>query len=456
MDATMIRYIFFSTTVAVVIVGSAFLLHPFLRPGDAEQPSIPFSGVTADESGVIPSPLQAKTVDELIAEAKERSSHIKGLYMTADVANDQSPGAVRLRNSIIRLATSTEINGIVIDVKEVCGPDYDKENLSGLVRDLKANGIWTIARIVAFKDASQIYVHPEWYLTRGSPKAAGEDECAHKRHLRIRHPEGKISIPVFWQDRRGGFWLDPAHPGARQYLIDFSKEVIGLGFDEIQFDYIRFPSDGDVGHAIYPAWDGKAPKHAVMKSFFEFLSRELRVRKPDIILSADLFGYAAIRAGDVGIGQRLEDIGSSFDYISFMVYPSHYYHGFQLPDNPRRGLPAVMYSPHEARLHPDVTVRRSLLVARDYLDGIKHATSTRATGTVVSLFESEMISSGVRIRPWLEDFFHAEDRAALRPHGVEKVRLQIEAAESVEDHGWLLWNAANVYTEGALRREEGE
>ncbi len=409
--------------------------------------------------GQISAPLiPQKTKEELIAEALEKSSEIKALYMTADVANDQGAGATRLRKKLIEIVDTTEINGLVIDVKEVCGPDYTEGALKKLLTELREKNIWSIARIVVFKDDAQFEAHPDWYLTRKNYRAAGK-ECIYKKHLRVKPADGKKPDVVFWQDKRGGYWLDPAHPEARNYILEFSKKMIDLGFNELQYDYLRFPSDGDVEKAIYPFWDGKTPKYMVMKNLFEFLNKNLKEYKPDIILSADLFGYAAILAGDVGIGQRLEDIEDSFDYISFMVYPSHYYSGLYLPADPTHNLPAVNFTFTKARVNPGEVVYRSLLLARDFLDGkiststTGMATSTAKATSTVEIVENPKPRSQVRLRPWLEDFFHEDDKAAGRPYGIEKVRLQIEAAEKAEKHGWMLWNAANVYTEGALKKQ---
>ncbi|TSC76090.1 MAG: hypothetical protein G01um101433_820 [Parcubacteria group bacterium Gr01-1014_33] len=406
-----------------------------------------------------------KTPEERIAEAKERSSHIKGLYMTADVANDQGAGATRLRDKIIQLAETTEINGIVIDVKEVCGPDYSPENLKKLIDELHQKNIWAIARIAVFKDASQIEVHPEWYLTRKA-QIPVEDWCARKKYLQAKNPAGEKPSVYFWRDTKGGYWLDPASDGARHYIAELGKKMIDLGFDELQFDYIRFPSDGDTQNAIYPVWDKKTPRHEILKSFFEFLNASLKSHKPEIIMSADLFGYVATQREDLGIGQRLQDIGNYFDYTSFMVYPSHYYSGLVLPADPQDALPAVNLTAHEARAHPDTVVYRSLLAARNFLDGktrmpdsraergTKIATSTQNIASTTSFaIASSTPVSGAKLRPWLEDFFHEQDKAAKRPYGAEKVRLQIDAAQKAEPHGWMLWNAANVYTEEALRKE---
>ena len=260
--------------------------------------------------------------------------------------------------------------------------------------------------------------------------------------------------------------MDPASPGAREYILHLSKKMIDLGFDELQFDYIRFPSDGDVENAIYPVWDGIQPRHEVLTSFFTFLHDNLKRHKPEIMLSADIFGYVAAQREDLTIGQRLDDIGHFFDYVSFMVYPSHYYGGLQYAADPINNLPAINYSATDARMHPNVVVGRSLVAARDYLDSINNrhgaevASSSfpnQGTGEIaISARDSALngtATSAARIRPWLEDFFHDEDRAAERPYGAQKVRMQIDAAEAAEDAGWLLWNAANVYSEDALKKE---
>lgn len=402
-----------------------------------------------------------KSPEELRDDALARSSEIKGLYMTADVANDQGAGATRLRNRIIGLAKTTEINGMVIDVKEVCGPDYHRAHLKALLDTLHRDHIWAIGRIVTFKDASQIYAHPEWYLKQKSPKKVF-DQCANRKYLRVAGTGATNNN--FWQDNKGGYWLDAASPGAREYIFSFAKQMIDLGFDELQFDYVRFPSDGDVDAAIYPAWNHKTPKYEVMKSFFSGLGASLRAYKPDIIISADLFGYAALQYGDVGIGQRLQDIGESFDYVSFMVYPSHYYSGLYLEPNALHNLPAVALDAKGVRTHPDITVGRSLQAARDFLDGAQRTaivtastistSSPQAMATPVSAeLKAAEARSHVRLRPWLEDFFHEQDKVAHRPYGAQKVRTQIDAAERVERHGWLLWNASNVYTDGALKKE---
>ncbi|MBI3630809.1 MAG: hypothetical protein HY221_00520 [Candidatus Sungbacteria bacterium] len=414
-----------------ILVGLAFAWSMFRIRGQA------------DVTSAVGPAVRQKTKEELIAEARERSSRINALYMTADVANDPGMGAAALREKIIGLAQASEINGIVIDVKEVCGPDYNEVRLKDLLRELHQKNIWAIARIVSFKDASQRQAHPEWYLTRRSGREVS-DGCAAKHHLVLNGHAGDPQ-PIFWRDNKGGYWMDPASQGARQYLAGIAEKMIDLGFDELQFDYVRFPSDGDVSAALYPVWDKTTPRYAVMEDFFRFLNHTLKEYRPEIILSADLFGYVAVQHEDETIGQRLEDIGDSFDYVSFMVYPSHYYAGLFLLADPSRNLTAVNYSFAQARANPGVVVERSLYVAHDFLNEL--VASSTATTT------PPMPRSSARLRPWLEDFFHEADRLSGRPYGTEKVRMQIDAAERVERHGWMLWNASNIYTSGALKKK---
>lgn len=429
--------------IAGALVGIAVFVFAVIRP--EKEYSLATASDTPEEKA------KGLSVEERIRIAGEHSRNIKGLYMTADVASGEGPGPEHLRTQLIKIAEDTEINGLVIDVKEVCGPDYSEERLSALLKELHEKHIWAIARLTVFKDASQIETHPDWYLTRALAKPV-QDQCFRKKYLREKNPGGKPGTTVFWRDDKGGYWMDPAHPVVYAYIVALGKKMIDLGFDELQFDYIRFPSDGDVAKASYPIWDGKTLKYVVLKRFFEYLNTNLKAYKPEIILSADMFGYAAVRHGDVGIGQRLDDIGVNFDYVSFMVYPSHYYSGFFMPANPGRKLPSVNLTLAESRGHPEIIVGRSIQFAKDFLEG-RIATSTTSTSTQIVVGDTHPRSAAEQ-RPWLEDFFHDDDKAHGRPYGAQKVRLQIDAAEQAGASGWLLWNAANIYSVGALKKEE--
>ena len=376
----------------------------------------------------------AKRMAERIREAEARSQNVRGVYMTSDVANDGGIAATRLRNGIIGLLDATELDAVVIDVKETRGGLIITDRLRELIKVLHGKGAWVIARQVVFKDSSQERAHPEWYLKRTS---------------------GGL-----WRDNRGGSWLDQASPEVWAYQLAAARAASDAGFDEIQFDYIRFPSDGDVRSIIYPVYDGQRPKYEVLREFFAYLSSELKRHRPDLILSADLFGYVALQQADLGIGQRLEDIGESFDYISLMVYPSHYYAGFQAPADPSRNLAAIFYPYRSSSVaavapnQPYDVVHRSLLIAADVLEG--RTATTALAGSVASSslpLATPARSKTAKLRPWLQDFDLGVDSARGIRYDAAKVRAQIDAAEAAGSAGWLLWSPDNVYTREALKPE---
>lgn len=381
-----------------------------------------------------------QTPEERIREAQHRSENVKGVYMTSVVANDAGRSAVKLRDGILALVHETEVNAVVIDVKEAAGGLIITDALRRLVAELHRSGAWAIARLVVFRDSSREQSHPAWYL---------------------RHADGKL-----WRDRRGGSWLDPASRDVWAYQVGAARAASDAGFDEIQFDYIRFPSDGDVQNIAYPVYDGKRPKYEVLREFFAYLSGELKRYRPELILSADLFGYVALERADLGIGQRLEDIADSFDYVSLMMYPSHYYSGFEVPADPSRNLGALSF-PYQATSvanvvsnRPYEVVFRSLLIASDILVGRFGTSSAPRAGGATSSPSAPAATpsrfSIAKLRPWLQDFNLAVDSSRGIRYDAAKVRAQIEAAEAAGSSGWLLWSPDNVYTEEALQPVRAE
>jgi hypothetical protein len=348
-----------------------------------------------------------------------RAENAKGIYMTGLVATGNSLSAVAKRQGLVDLILKTELNAIVIDVKEA-GGSYLLSRYYDFVNELRQRGIWTIARIVVFADATFVDEHPDWYC--------------------------KTKSGAIWQDLSKRYWLDPGNEEVQEYLISFSKKVIDGGFQELQFDYIRFPADGDLDDLICPASLGKNNSE-IIGNFVQKLSRELREYKPDIVLSADLFGLLAVRGELSIIGQRVSDFAKTFDYISFMLYPSHFYAGFEVPADSVRGLPRLFFpyeSPERTQVvsaHPYEVVYRSLLSATDYLQKI----DLSATGSA-----RQQAVYGARLRPWLQDFSLRFDTNRGIIYDAEKVRLQIKAAEDAGASGWLLWNPDNVYTETAF------
>jgi len=312
---------------------------------------------------------QEPSQEEIVEKAMQRSSQLKGVY--AVFAHN--------RDYFKNLLKETELNGIVIDVKE-----YHIINLSDslkkFIEELQQDDVWTIARIVAFRDSLLFEENPGWYLKAG-------DEV--------------------WRDKSGYYWLDPQNQEALAYIIEFSKEVIDFGFDELQFDYIRYPAD-------YLQVSGPEKVEAI-SGFFAQLNQELKEYDPSIILSADLFGYIAYQKRSLGIGQDLIEAEKHFDYLSFMLYPSHFYHGFDLA--------GVKYDYPEVVEHPYEVIYHSILAS-----GLPEKT-----------------------RPFLQDFNLKVDTARGTSYNAEKIKAQIQASEDAGAAGWLLWNPKGIYTKEALK-----
>ena len=166
-------------------------------------------------------------------EILERSNDIKGIYITKLIANSyaQDSNARSVLENIKSFLYNTELNAVVIDVKETDGFMLS-DNLKELINELHQNNIWVIARFVVFRDSSLVQESPDLY---------------------IKDKEGSL-----WRDEKGYYWLDPASSQVQKHLIDLSYQVIDFGFDEIQFDYIRFPVKSD--EAVYPFYDDAKEK----------------------------------------------------------------------------------------------------------------------------------------------------------------------------------------------------
>jgi hypothetical protein len=207
-------------------------------------------------------------------------------------------------------------------------------------------------------------------------------------------------------------WLDPAAREVWHYNVAVAEDALSRGVDEINFDYIRFPSDGDLKSMHFPKWDGISPRHELIAQFFGFLRRQLE----GSTISGDLFGLATVNRDDLGIGQIIEDAFRSFDYVCPMVYPSHFAPGFLGKEKPAE--------------HPYHVVHYSMKSARRRL-----------------LAMGPEIASRAEIRPWLQDFSLATE------YNLEMVRAQIKAVIEAlgEDYvGFTMWNARNRYTHDAL------
>jgi hypothetical protein len=338
----------------------------------------------------------------VVSSCQSATVHSSGGAVKAVYVSYYGVGSEAVRERIAGLLEHTELNGVVIDVKSDeglipydsrvplaiqagargrVGPDFD-----AFLARLKARGVYAIARIVVFKDR---------VLTRHRPAWAVRDARTGSE----------------WHDREGSGWIDPFREEAWSYPIAIAREAALKGFDEIQFDYLRFPSDGRLEDARYARPSTQAARIDAVSRFLEAAREGLG--GTGAALAIDVFGYAAFNETDTEVGQRIEDLAPLVDYLCPMTYPSGYHRGIP-------GYPNPVAHPYEVVLE---TVRR---------------TRARAAHT------------RVQVRPWLQDFRdYAFDR---RLFGVSQVRAEIKAAGDAGGTGWMLWNAGNQYTEDALAR----
>ncbi len=315
---------------------------------------------------------------------------LKAIYMTNWVA-----GTHDWRASLVKLINETEINAVVIDIKDYSGaPVTDRvKDLPAFITELHQNNIYVIGRVASFQDAAAVKTHPTWAVKRAS--------------------DGGI-----WRDRKGIPWIDPGTKDYWDYLIAIAKTSHDQGFDEINFDYIRFPSDGNMQDISYPS-SGTTTRAVVLENFFSYLHSQLK--PTGLVISADLFGLSTVNHDDLGIGQVLERALPYFDYVDPMVYPSHYAPGFQGFKNPAD--------------HPYDVVNYSLTEAVKRADLLASTTGTSTTGMVAKL------------RPWLQNFNLG---AVYTP---AMIQAQIKATYDAGLTSWLLWDPANHYTPAALIKE---
>jgi len=316
---------------------------------------------------------------------------VKGVYISAF-------GAGKLQK-LLHLADTTEINAFVCDVKDDSGyVTYDadvqfaKDNnlinsrissVDNFIGTLREHNITPIARIVCFADNNLAKKRPD---------------------LAIQKKDGTGE----WKDSKGHCYLNPYKEEVWDYLVQLAEDAARHGFREIQFDYVRFPSDGDIANAAYPGEN--STKDEAIKGFLAYAHSKLEPL--GVWVSADVFGLTTRETGDMGIGQNLEKIADNVDIVCPMVYPSHYSANSYGLDDPNR--------------YPYELVTGAMADAKKRLAG-----------------------TGCKGRPWLQDFSWNGFT-----YGVAEVKAQIKAAEAQGFDEWILWNPNLNYSEGALRSKD--
>lgn len=307
---------------------------------------------------------------------------------------------------LIDVAKETEINALVIDVKDdrglmlyhtdvalarAIGADttnpMSHSRLRAVLDTMRAHDIYPIARIVVAKDPLLAATRPQLAIHR-------------------RDDSAKV-----WLDRDSTPWLDPTHEEIWKYAADISAEAVRLGFSELQFDYVRFPDDDRViREGLYAKSEGRT-RAEVIRDQLGYL-RGL-VKPLGVPMTIDVFGLTATDSTDMGIGQRWEMFIDRADVVLPMVYPSHFARGTYGLANPNA-------NPYE-------TIGRALEDAKRRTQGIAGAAS---------------------IVPWYQDFTMGRPR-----YGPEQVRAQIQSGYDSGFDSWILWNPASRYTVEALRRD---
>ena len=327
-----------------VSIGSAGLMDLQLQPFQARGIYVPF--------GLLTRPRRMNALLDMVEQSDELNT------IVVDVKSDRAYLAWQSDHPI---ALATE--GYISDVMP----------LDELLADCRRRGIYTIARIVVFKDDLLAEVHPEWA---------------------VRREDGS-----FYVDLEGLRWVDPFRQEVRDYNAALAGEVAEMRFDEVQLDYLRFPSDGSTKHNVYLYESTFESRTQAMAEFCAQVHESVSLTPA--FLSADVFGLTVWvdSARDMGIGQRLDDIAPYVDYLSPMLYPSTFGEGNLGFDYP------VLY-PYEVVYH-------SVL-----------KTGKRTT---------------TMVRPWLQHYSLSVD------YGVQELLRQKKGAEDAGSAGWLFWNAAGKY-----------
>jgi hypothetical protein len=317
----------------------------------------------------------------------------KALYLSSFGA-----ASTKIMKKAKHLIHTTEINALVIDIKMDRGQIAHRtsnstahaigaqkmvkfKDLKKFVGKLKKEGIYLIARIVCFKDRPFVAAYPK---------------------LGVKRYNGSL-----YKDREGLYWIDPSQKKSWDYILSIAEESAQAGFDEIQFDYVRFPDSRGLKFSV------KNRQAERVKTISGFLKRaRARLLPYNVFISADIFGYVCWNDADLGIGQRIDAMVPYVDYFSPMLYPS----GFQA------GIPGYQ--------NP---VRANYEIVKHTLD----KALTKSGGSLLAY------------RPWLQAFRdYAFDR---RYYGAKEIRDQIRGSEDFGSDGWMLWNARNIYSSRGLR-----
>jgi hypothetical protein len=299
---------------------------------------------------------------------------VRGVYWNAETSH------ISRGTELTAYMLKMGLNAAVIDIKLDDGQVFFPP--TSTLETLGQDGIYRIARIPVMRDSSYGLAHPQDTIKNhaGNP----------------------------WRDKTGAIWLDPSADGVAQYNLDLAQQAYDMGFDEVQFDYVRFASDGALSAIAKTPAEASSTKEQIMKRFFDKMGSTLE--EEGIPHSFDLFGVTFLANNEVGIGQHMEDVYPNADFVSPMAYPSHYWPGYLGFQNPA--------------VHPYEVVKDTLDKGAAQLE-TNHGLAPTSTRP--------------HFRPWIQDFdLGATYTAAM-------IEAEIKASRDAGASGFLIWNARNVY-----------
>lgn len=361
-----------------------------------------FIPVEAEKTVTKVEPLTVDVLHDIEIVEEKKTHHIlppdrvRAIYMSSWVG-----GTKGFRSKLISFMKESDINAVVLDIKDYSGVvafsvsdehvnryDTDSRRISDikdLLKELHENEIYVIGRLTMFQDP---------LLSEKAP------------HLAFKRKDNG----AVWKDKKGLAFINPKKTEALEYFADIAEYSYNIGFDEINFDYIRYPSDGNISNLDYDLLPDEK-RTDIMKQVYAYLDERLRSKQ--IPISADLFGMTTVNTDDLSIGQYLEDALVHFDYVAPMVYPSHYPNGFRGYGNPAAYPYEIVY------------------------DAMKNAVRrAEALGL-----------SGDNLRTWIQDF----DMGAT--YDTAKIHAQIQASYDVGVDSYMVWDPRNIYTKQAYMKD---
>ncbi len=438
-------------TIAVLVLGAG--IFAFSRHNEVNlTPEVASIGETSPSPAVTPTEIiDPKTDLPNQPHLANPPKLIKAVYATS-----WSAGSSAKMDYLINLIKTTELNAIVIDLKDFSGtvtydiklPEVVKAGarqvripkINALIKKLHDNNIYVIGRVTDFQDP---------ILAKARPDLAIKNSATGKT----------------WTDKSGLAWIDPGSQDAWKYIVSIAQDATARGFDEINFDYLRFPSDGNLSLMQYPHTDlTKEKKSDVIRSFFQYLHANMSNTK----ISADVFGLTTVNTDDMGIGQVIEYAFENFDYVAPMVYPSHFGPGLFGYKNPAQYPYEIIQASMESAYNRLITYNQKQITLAD----AGQASSSSAI--------SDKLPISAKLRPWLQSF----DLGAT--YDAAKIKAQITATtdslckyvygattdpktkkttttktcESLSQaeinkiyNGWMLWDPRNNYIKASLQAE---